>query len=85
MKRSHTLYESGFGGFGGGGGGGGSGQQSAAAAAEAQGAINIVNSDGSINPTGAFILALLGVGFFIVLALVLGLIAWLLTYLTSKR
>jgi hypothetical protein len=65
-------------------GGGGGAPQSAAAAAESQGAINIVNSDGSINPTGAFILALTGVGFFLVFLFVAGLLAWLLQQVRSR-
>ncbi len=43
----------------------------ASASSNAEGAINIVNSDGSLNATGAFILSLLGVAAFLGFVLVL--------------
>lgn len=43
----------------------------ASASSNAEGAINIVNSDGSLNAMGAFILSLLGVAAFLGFVLVL--------------
>lgn len=53
------------------GGGSGSMPMAASASSNAEGAINIVNSDGSLNATGAFILSLLGVAAFLGFVLVL--------------
>jgi hypothetical protein len=70
MKRQ-ILCSGDFGGFGGGGGGGA--PMPSSASSQAQGAINITNADGSINPLGVALFGLVVAGFFVAVLVVVSL------------